>query len=511
MDFNDVFTLWASLKKEQKLHLLAIFSVITLAIWLVQALAKQSARWVKIAIGTKSIPMAPEGHWLLGHVVPLATSCAWEKMYNWVRSNPPIVKFRIAHRTGIVVGDAHALKRIFQTRFKVYEKDLDFSYHPFLPILGSGLVTANGSHWQKQRLLMAPALRIDMLDAIIPIAKRAVDRLSTKLESFRGTSIPVDMEEEFRLLTLQVIGEAILSLPPEECDNVFPELYLPVMEESNKRVLAPWRYLYPIHVLRYNQRMHALNSFIIKLIRNRWNARISGQIITSDILDRILASVQEREEPWGPGVENQLCYEIKTFLLAGHETSAAMLTWSLYELSTAPESLRKIRKEADVAFSGLRKETDIPKREKIDDMEYTLCSLKESLRKYSVVPVVTRNLASPDVLCGHKIPAGSWIICHLQAVHHSYEDPLHWKPERFMPGGEYEQFDEDIRPYMFVPFIQGPRNCLGQYFALLEARVILALLCQKFTFSPVDPEKQGLTHPTVIPVGPVHGMKMIIT
>lgn len=77
-----------------------------------------------------------------------------------------------------------------QTRAKIYEKDLDFSYKPFLPILGSGLVTANGSHWQKQRLLMAPALRIDMLDAIIPIAKRAVDRLSSKLEGFKGTGLP---------------------------------------------------------------------------------------------------------------------------------------------------------------------------------------------------------------------------------------------------------------------------------------------------------------------------------
>ena len=65
----------------------------------------------------------------------------------------------------------------------------------------------------------------------------------------------VDMEEEFRLLTLQVIGEAILSLPPEECDRVFPALYLPVMEESNKRVLAPWRQLYPLQAWQYNSRV----------------------------------------------------------------------------------------------------------------------------------------------------------------------------------------------------------------------------------------------------------------
>ena len=70
-----------------------------------------------------------------------------------------------------------------QTRYKLYEKDLDFSYKPFLSILGTGLVTANGAHWQRQRILMAPALRVDMLDAILPIARRAADRLADKLQT----------------------------------------------------------------------------------------------------------------------------------------------------------------------------------------------------------------------------------------------------------------------------------------------------------------------------------------
>ena len=79
-----------------------------------------------------------------------------------------------------------------------------------------------------------------------------------------------------------------------------------------------------------------------------------------------------------------------------------------------------------------------------------------------------------------------------------------------MPGGEYESFSDDIRPYMFVPFIQGPRNCLGQYFALIEARVVLGSLCEAFSFSLVDPKTQGVTHPTVIPVGPVGGMHVYV-
>lgn len=457
----------------------------------------------------------------LGQALTLARGCPWEHMYRWVTSHA-LVKFRVLHRTGIIVGDPRGLKRIFQTGYKRYDKDLDFSYGPFLPILGTGLVTANGKHWQKQRLLMAPALRIDMLDAILPIAMRAVQRLGDKLEGLRGRKESIDIEEEFRLLTLQVIGEAILSLGPEACDAVFPSLYLPVMEESNRRVLQPWRYLYPMTVWSYNQRVKQLDTFIKGVIRERRRERaMAGDAYASkDILDKILDSVDKEGVLWNAAAETQLCYEMKTFLLAGHETSAAMLTWTVFELAKGMDAGEKQtgKKNANGPFDNVREEANahLPdgagplRREGVEKMDWTLSCLKESLRKYSVVPVVTRDLNADDEICGVKVPRGSWIICHLQRVHHLYEDPLSWKPERFMPGGEYESFSDDIRPYMFVPFIQGPRNCLGQYFALIEARVVLGMLCKRFRFTLVDPATQGVTHPTVIPVGPVGGMDVYV-
>ncbi len=474
----------------------------------------------------------------LGQALTLARGCPWEHMYRWVTSRS-LVKFRVLHRTGIIVGDPRGLKRIFQTGYKRYDKDLDFSYGPFLPILGTGLVTANGKHWQKQRLLMAPALRIDMLDAILPIAMRAVQRLGDKLEGVRGTREAVDIEEEFRLLTLQVIGEAILSLGPEDCDAVFPSLYLPVMEESNRRVLQPWRYLYPLTVWRYNQRVKQLDTFIKGVIRERRRerSRAGDAYASKDILDKILDSVDKEGVVWNAAAETQLCYEMKTFLLAGHETSAAMLTWTVFELAKGMEEEEEAEEMAEGKqtrgkqkgqgrmnekhrgpFANVREEANAflsddassLSRTDVEKMDWTLSCLKESLRKYSVVPVVTRDLNADDEICGVKVPRGSWIICHLQRVHHLYDDPLSWKPERFMPGGEYESFSDDIRPYMFVPFIQGPRNCLGQYFALIEARVVLGMLCKRFTFTLVDPETQGVTHPTVIPVGPVGGMSVYV-
>lgn len=319
------------------------------------------------------------------------------------------------------------------------------------------------------------------------------------------------MEEECRLLTLQVIGEAILSLPPEECDRVFPPLYLSVMEESNKRVLQPWRHLYLRQAARYRRNVRALDAFIKGVIRERRAQRAAAAskdlpAPSADILDHVLAAIERDGGPWTSATETQLCYEIKTFLLAGHETSAAMLCWSLYELSQRNDLAESVRREATDAALGQGGAP--PARSAVEAMTFTLACLKESLRKYSVVPVITRNLDADDELCGHKIPAGAWVVMHIQKLHHHYKDPLRWDPDRFMPGGEYDQFPEELRPYMFMAFIQGPRNCLGQYFALLEARVVLGALLEEFTFEPVDAAAQGITHPTVIPVGPLHGMAM---
>lgn len=117
---------------------------------------------------------------------------------------------------------------------------------------------------------------------------------------------------------------------------------------------------------------------------------------------------------WDAALETQLCYEVKTFLLAGHETSASMLTWSVYELSRNPACLAKVREEAARVYGKAAVGATPPPRRDVDNMVYTLSVLKEALRKYSVVPTVTRKLAVDDELLGHPIPAGTMIALNLQ-------------------------------------------------------------------------------------------------
>ncbi|KAK9852339.1 hypothetical protein WJX84_006329 [Apatococcus fuscideae] len=311
-----------------------------------------------------------------------------------------------------------------------------------------------------------------------------------------------EADEQRRHLTLQVIGEAVLSLPPDECDRVFPSLYLPVMEESNARALRPWRcYLPGPSWWQYRSRIRRLDTYITALIRQRWQQHCSGwQPEDPDLLDKILSSIQANKTAWSSKIEQQLCFEMKTFLLAGHETSAAMLTWTLLELCRNPELTQQVRQEAvqHLAEGACSVAS-------IDRMAVTLACLKETLRRYSVVPVVTRKLLQDDELEGFQVPAGTYIACCLRAVHDLWKQPASWLPHRFLPGGEYESFDDDVRPFMFVPFIQGPRNCLGQNFSLLESRIVLGQLLSDFSFSLAP----GVTHEpklSVIPLAPANGL-----
>lgn len=163
-----------------------------------------------------------------------------------------------------------------------------------------------------------------------------------------------------------------------------------------------------------------------------------------DLLDLILHGKMRAGERWSAALQTQLCYELKTFLLAGHETSAAMLTYTLLELIAGPAALRqRVREEADAVLGPTG--AAAPTRQAVEGMVWTEACLKETLRKYSVVPVVTRVAHRDTRLLGHHIPAGAKIVLHFQGTHGQWQAPHEYRPERFLAGGELERFPEAVR------------------------------------------------------------------
>ena len=463
-----------------------------------------------------SIPSVQGGLPFFGQMFIMLKGSPWDTMASWVQEYGKIYRIQLFGSDAIIVSDPNLLKVILATKLNTFKKDTVWTYKPFLVLLGNGLVTSDGESWRKQRTLLANHLKFDILKEIPTFAIQAVQRLSVKLDKAKADGTIIEMAEEFRHMTLQVIAGTILSLSPEESDETFAHMYLPIVTEGNLRTWNPERMYLPTPAwFKFRRDVAKLNNYVTSLIEKRRELRkkeaASGAPVTrhQDVLDISLAAIPEEE--WSSGVVAQLRDEIKTFILAGHETSASMLAWSLYELSldSNKAALEKLQAEARSVYAGhmdpkTGRVTSLPARSELDKLTYADCCLRESLRKYSVVPTVVRINAQDVELGEHKIPKGNTFMVNMQGVHHNPEfwpEPLVYKPERFF---------EPWAPYTFLPFVEGPRMCLGQFLSLLESKIVLSILLSTYKFEVTNQEDAGLKHAFMVPIIPKTGHYMKI-
>ena len=452
----------------------------------------------------KPIPSVQNGLPFFGQVFTMLKGSPWDTMAAWSLEYGTFYRLHLFGKDSYVVSDPALLKVFLNSRLSVFKKDLEWTYKPFLVILGNGLVTADGSSWRKQRTLLSHHLRIDILEEIPRITFGAIARFKQKLDKIKRDGTSLEMAEEFRHLTLQVVSEAILSLSAQESDETFAHMYLPIVEEGNLRTWSPQRMFLPTPSwFRFRAAVKRLDDYVAGLIKRRWTLRQIEQTQSTgrrpDVLDKVLSAVAEAD--WGPSAIKQVCEEVKTFILAGHETSASMLAWTLYELTNNPQCLERVKAEAHEVFGNGRTLSDIPARGELDGLRYTECCLRESLRKYSVVPSVVRVASEAIEAEGYYIEKGATIMINMQGTHHDpqfWPEPSVYKPERFLNP-------DTIQPYTFIAFAEGPRMCLGQFLSLLETKTVLAYLVYHYTFEVVNKDTAGLKHPFMVPIIPKVG------
>eukprot|EP00606_Chrysophyceae_sp_TOSAG23-5_P000716 GSChrysophyteH2.ASY1.ANO1.1759.1 assembled CDS len=457
--------------------------------------------------GGKAIPAVQGGWPFLGQVFTMIKGSPWDTMAMWAEQYGGIYSFTLFGEKSISVSDPDLLRGILQTQHTIFKKDLEWTYYPFLEILGNGLVTSDGASWRRQRVLLSNHLRVEILEEIPEMAYHAVQRLSVKLDAAVKSGHTVEMAEEFRTLTLQVIAEAVLSLDSSESDMTFAHMYLPIVEEGNLRVWNPPRMYNIFHPAfwRHLSAVKTLNDYVTGLINKRW-ALHGGAKRKTDVLDKVLGAI--KQEDWdrdSDRITSQIRDEIKTFVLAGHETSASMLAWTLYELHAPANGSRYVTSMPSRPVLAGEREA---KGDEYRGLDYTECCLRESLRKYSVVPTVVRNVSQDTRIGEYFFSKGTKIMVNMQGAHHTAEN---WpEPESFRPTRFSAQNLENIKPYTFIPFIDGPRNCLGQYLSLLESKCVLSMLIKRYRFVLTNPEGAGDKHPFMVPIipGPGHHFKV---
>ena len=505
--------------------------------------------------------VAVKGGWpFIGQVFTMVKGSPWDTMARWSKQYGGVYSFTLFGEQSICVSDPDILKGILHTQMTIFKKDVEWTYKPFLEILGNGLVTSDGESWRRQRILLSNYLRIQVLDQIPETTFAAVERLCVKLDKAVSTGETIEMAEEFRSLTLQVIAEVLVSLDPDEANETFAKMYLPIMEESNMRVWNPTRMFNLLLPAWWKHRadVKSLNDYFTSIINKRWKLRQQeraeqsdsksksaehaddstsssssssaaaageqkgGQRRQQDVLDKVLEAI--KQEDWDRNSDicvKQIRDELKTFVLAGHETSASMLAWTLYEMHARPgdtSNIDRILAEAAKVYQGhcnhkgivtsmpLRSVIagdNLPADSEYRGLDYTESCLRESLRKYSIVPTVVRSVSADTMVGPYFFSKGLKIMVNMQGAHHN---PANWpEPEEYRPSRFSKENFDKIKPYTFLPFIDGPRNCLGQFLSLLESKCVLSMLLKRYSFELMNPKTAGEKHSFMVPIIPAEG------
>ncbi len=360
-------------------------------------------------------------------------------------------------------------------------------------VLGNGLVTSEGEVHHRQRRLSQPAFHRQRLlgygASMVELSARYRDSLRDGEER--------DMHVEMMRLTLAVVGKTLFGADIEgdafeigealgDFIRSFNFMLLPFYEYFEKLPLGPIR--------RVTNARNRLDRIIYRLVSQR---RQSGRD-HGDLLSMLMAATDSESDGSGMSDE-QLRDECVTLLLAGHETTANALTWALYLLSQNPAVETRLLAEIDrVLGDRLPTVADLP------ELAYVEQVVAESLRLYPPVFSIARLIVEPVSFEGYTLPAGTLALIPIWAIHRLpryYADPSRFDPDRFTPEARA------ARPrYSYMPFSHGPRNCIGEHFAWMEAVLMLSTLLQRFQFRLVPGQSVELS--PMLTLRSKHGMRL---
>lgn len=341
------------------------------------------------------------------------------------------------------------------------------------PMLGNGILTAEGESWRWQRKIASPMFRYAEILAYVPAMVEATEQLLDTWKQ-RGHEFTTDIEDAMTETTFSVIARTVLAGIDETEASAVKHAARTYLDRISWEVAAAILRLPPTmwHPGKTNMRTSAkeVRTIVERLLAQRRTQPGSG----NDLVARLISA---RDPATGEQMSDATIVDnLATFLFAGHETTAKALTWSLYLLARAPQWQDRLRDEVQQAVRTSQRIGPGT----IESLPLTLRVLKESLRLYPPAPVMTR-LANQDLdLAGTHVPKGSLIVIPIFVLHRHqrlWDDPGRFDPDRFLPENEAK-----YPRTQFMPFGFGPRICIGSSFALIEATAILATLLQGAQF-----------------------------
>ncbi|KAI8485300.1 hypothetical protein Bbelb_368640 [Branchiostoma belcheri] len=440
----------------------------------------------------KVFPVPPGAHWLLGHLVFLRGGD--RQFHQTLKEWTEEYQYGYIFRHGAAMGRLVAVHPDYIRAILVRtDKKLEVIYGILRPWLGDGLLLSSGAKWFRNRRLLTPGFHFEILKPYVRLFSESTNVMLDNWKKLKSVS-SIDMFHHVSLMTLDSMLKCTLS-QNTNCQTKKTNDYISSIHELAELATQRGRSLvYLLSDFVYGlsasgkrhraacQRVHQHSEQIICQRKEVLEGQSAGDSTHDkkylDFLDILLRAKDED----GIGLTDaEIRDEVDTFMFEGHDTTASGLSWTLYCLARHPGHQEKCRNEAQEVLQGKTEVTwdDLP------SMKYITMCVKESLRMYPAVPEILREVETPlNFPDGRTLPEGSQVYIGLYHLHHNphiWERPDEYDPLRFSP-----ESSKDRHPYAFLPFSAGPRNCIGQHFAMNELKTAVALILQRFSLSPDD-------------------------
>lgn len=406
-----------------------------------------------------------------------------------------VVKMRLPGMTMYHVHHPDGIRHVLQDNQHNYHKGPVFDNLRLL--VGKGLFTSEGDEWLRQRRLMQPAFHRQRITEFGSLMTGLTNQMLARWDVLARSQRPIDLADEMVHLTMAIISQAMFgTLVSDETNAVSRaiEIALGDFQYRFERPFYPPPFIPTLHNRRFRAALAVLDRTVFEIIeRRRKDANPAN-----DLLSMLMAA---REEG-GTGMDDrQLRDEIVTIFIAGHETTARALAWTFYLLDRNPDAEKQLQDELAYTLNGRT-----PQMSDLPNLSYTRMVIDEALRIYPPVWITSRQALNEDEIMGFRIPPGALVSIAPYATH---RHQLFWRdPERFDPSRFALEQSEGRPKFAYLPFGGGPRQCIGNTFALTEAVLVLATIAQHYCLRvPAGHHVEVLPGTTLQPAG---GLPMYI-
>ena len=386
-----------------------------------------------------------------------------------------------------MVQGPEGLRRVFLDNVDNYPKS-EVMIRMLRSAVGESLFTSEGARWRWQRRAIAPVFASRNVTALAPMMTQTAERATERISAQAG---PVEIVREMLSATFDVICEVALSgrehFDAEEYGAAIIKYFVTVGRASLMDFLDLPHWIPRPGEIRGRGAVRTMHRMVSQAIEARRESD-PGQM--DDLLDYMLKA--EDPETGRRMSPTDLLHNMQFFIVAGHETTALALAWSLFLLSNDEEVQARAHEEArSVLGDRAAGADDLPRAPYIEQV------LQEAMRLYPPVGLLARNVLEPDELYEREIRTRDTVFLNIFALHRHemyWNAPDAFDPENFAPDKVAER-----DRFQYLPFGAGPRICVGANFAMMQAQIILMTLLSRFRFSPAGPQPMPVMHMTIRP------------